>query len=287
MNALNRKMFSFIKHTVILSLIFVLTACSSYVSSGDLTQYLTGTWRVEIYHENSSAESGNKSQGTFLFTFVDKNHYFVKSEDPSGIAGYLQLYEIGTLKGGKNPKTGKLDSAEAGFVTFNNYDDETSDDTITISHFHGDSNQLEGYEDDEGSVYKYIFTKVSDETADNSSGDIFLIREKKKKESTPAPTSSAASGNKEKVTCTMCNGTGQVKYYYGDADWQYDYGICTSCDGKGYTMITPKGDNSSGNKVICGSCGRYVDEIISRQDASGTTRRWCRQCWREYDAIMN
>lgn len=287
MNDINRKMVSFIQHIIILSLTFVLTACSSYVSSEDLTQYLIGTWRVERFRENSRIESENKSQGAYLFIFVDKNHYYAKSEDPSGVIGYLQLYEIGTSKGGNNPKTGKIDSTEAGFVTFNNYDDETNNETFTISHFHGDSKQLEGYENVDGKVYKYIFTKVSDEAEDNSSGDVFIVRDRKKEESTPAPTSPAASSNKEKVTCTMCNGTGQVKYYYGDADWQYDYGICTSCDGKGYTMITPKGDNSTGNKVICGSCGRYVDEIISRQDVSGTTRRWCRQCWREYDAIMN
>ena len=30
-------------------------------------------------------------------------------------------------------------------------------------------------------------------------------------------------GNKEqKVTCTICNGAGQVKYYYGDGDNDYN-----------------------------------------------------------------
>lgn len=42
----------------------------------------------------------------------------------------------------------------------------------------------------------------------------------------------------KKVTCTMCNGTGQVKYYYGDGDNDYNMGPCTSCDEKGYTIVT-------------------------------------------------
>ena len=51
------------------------------------------------------------------------------------------------------------------------------------------------------------------------------------------------SSSTEKVTCSMCNGTGLVKYYYGssaleaamDGHDDYEYGKCTSCDGTGYT----------------------------------------------------
>ena len=33
-------------------------------------------------------------------------------------------------------------------------------------------------------------------------------------------------GSKEvKVTCTMCNGSGEVKYYYGEGDNDYDMGL--------------------------------------------------------------
>lgn len=49
-------------------------------------------------------------------------------------------------------------------------------------------------------------------------------------------------GSKEvKVTCTMCNGSGEIKYYYGEGDNDYDMGLCTSCDEKGYIMVVPKG----------------------------------------------
>ncbi len=45
-----------------------------------------------------------------------------------------------------------------------------------------------------------------------------------------------------KVKCSFCNGTGKVKYYYGSSALEaylsghndYEYGPCTSCDGKGY-----------------------------------------------------
>ena len=94
-------------------------------------------------------------------------------------------------------------------------------------------------------------------------------------------------GNKEqKVTCTLCNGLGEVKYYYGEGDNDYNMGPCTSCDGKGYIMITPTGDSNGGKRSICGSCGKYVDELITKKDAAGENRTWCADCWSEYDSLM-
>ena len=94
-------------------------------------------------------------------------------------------------------------------------------------------------------------------------------------------------GNKEqKVTCTMCNGSGEVKYYYGDGDNDYNMGSCTSCDGTGYVMIKPTGNSNGGKRVICGSCGKYVDELITKNDAAGESRTWCADCWAEYDSLM-
>lgn len=94
-------------------------------------------------------------------------------------------------------------------------------------------------------------------------------------------------GNKEqKVNCTMCNGTGEVKYYFGDGDNDYNMGSCTSCDGKGYIMVVPIGDSDGGRRVICGSCTKYVDELITKEDASGEQRTWCAECWDEYDRMM-
>ena len=60
----------------------------------------------------------------------------------------------------------------------------------------------------------------------------------------------AGCGSKEvKVTCTMCDGAGEVKYYYGEGDNDYDMGPCTSCDEKGYIMVVPKGDSNHGKRV--------------------------------------
>lgn len=94
------------------------------------------------------------------------------------------------------------------------------------------------------------------------------------------------SGNKEvKVSCTMCNGTGEVKYYYGEGDNDYDIGPCTSCDEKGYIMVVPKGDSNHGIRVVCGSCETYVDELITKEDAAGESRTWCADCWSDYDEL--
>lgn len=82
------------------------------------------------------------------------------------------------------------------------------------------------------------------------------------------------------------DGTGEVKYYFGDDDTDYNMGTCTSCDGKGYIMAVPIGDSDGGKKVVCGSCTKYVDELIIKEDASGEQRTWCAECWEEYDRMM-
>lgn len=93
-------------------------------------------------------------------------------------------------------------------------------------------------------------------------------------------------GNKEQeITCTMCNGSGEVKYYFGDGDNDFNMGICTSCDGKGVVTVVPSG-NSFGSKEICPSCEKYVKELITKEDAAGENRTWCSDCWEEYDDIM-
>lgn len=94
-------------------------------------------------------------------------------------------------------------------------------------------------------------------------------------------------GSKEKkVICPMCNGTGQVKYYYGEGDNDYNMGPCTTCDEKGFIMIVPTGDSKGGTRVICGSCEKYVDELITKEDVSGENRTWCAECWKDYDKLM-
>lgn len=97
----------------------------------------------------------------------------------------------------------------------------------------------------------------------------------------------SCGGNKEqKVTCSMCNGIGQVKYYYGDGDNDYNWGPCTSCDEKGYIMIAPSGNSNGGKNPICNSCEKYVEELITKEDKAGESRSWCADCWDEYDEIM-
>lgn len=89
-----------------------------------------------------------------------------------------------------------------------------------------------------------------------------------------------------RVTCTMCNGSGQVKYYYGEGDNDYNMGPCTGCEEKGYITVTPSGNSGGGKRVVCGSCEKYVDEVITKKDAAGESRTWCADCWESYDAIM-
>lgn len=96
----------------------------------------------------------------------------------------------------------------------------------------------------------------------------------------------AGCDNKEQeVSCSMCNGSGEVKYYFGDGDNDYNMGVCTSCDGKGVVTVVPSG-NSFGGKEICPSCEKYVKELITKEDAAGENRTWCADCWEEYDDIM-
>lgn len=98
---------------------------------------------------------------------------------------------------------------------------------------------------------------------------------------------SSCGKNKEvKITCSICNGAGEVKYYYGDGENDYNLGPCTSCDGKGFIMVTPIGDSNGGKRVVCGSCYKYVDNLITKKDATGENRTWCEDCWEEYDNMM-
>lgn len=105
--------------------------------------------------------------------------------------------------------------------------------------------------------------------------------------------STSSSGNKEKVTCTMCNGTGSVKSYYGSSDLEavlsghdpYTFIKCSTCDGKGYKYTNVSGNKTS-NSEICGSCNKYVSRLKKDKDAAGVTRNWCSDCWSSYWAIM-
>ena len=98
--------------------------------------------------------------------------------------------------------------------------------------------------------------------------------------------SGCGSNKEQKVTCSICNGTGEVKYYFGDGDNDYNMGQCTSCEGKGYVMVVPIGDSNGGKRVICSSCYKYVDELITKEDVAGEKRTWCADCWEEYDSMM-
>lgn len=103
---------------------------------------------------------------------------------------------------------------------------------------------------------------------------------------------SGGSSSSATVKCSSCNGTGSVKYYYGESDLEavlsghdpYEYGPCSSCDGTGYVTF----NNVSGSgKEVCPSCGKRVNSLQTKQDAAGVSRTWCSDCWKDYDAIMN
>ena len=94
-------------------------------------------------------------------------------------------------------------------------------------------------------------------------------------------------GNKgQQVICSVCNGTGQVRYFYGNKDDEYNWGPCTSCDEKGYIMTVPSGDSNGGKNQICSSCERYVEELITKEDNAGERKSWCADCWDEYEQLI-
>lgn len=97
---------------------------------------------------------------------------------------------------------------------------------------------------------------------------------------------SCGSNKEQQVMCTMCNGSGEVKYYYGEGDNDYNMGPCTSCDEKGYILVTPSGNSNGGKNKVCGSCEKYVKELITKEDAAGESRTWCSDCWDNYDDMM-
>ena len=105
--------------------------------------------------------------------------------------------------------------------------------------------------------------------------------------------SGSSGGNR--VTCSICNGTGKVRYYYGSSSTEaalagkndYEYGPCTSCGGKGYVYRAGSASASgSSGTVTCPSCGKQVSGLVSKKDAAGVTRRWCSGCWSDYNKIM-
>ena len=105
-------------------------------------------------------------------------------------------------------------------------------------------------------------------------------------------TSNTTNGT-QRVKCSMCNGLGKVKYYYGESSFDaaingqpdYQYGPCSTCNGTGYVYIKTSGTPSA-DKVVCPSCGKYVTNLITRKDISGVSRTWCSSCWKEYDDIV-
>ena len=109
-----------------------------------------------------------------------------------------------------------------------------------------------------------------------------------------SPTDNNNDSTTTKVKCSFCNGTGSIKYYYGDSALQaaldgyddYEFGPCTSCDGTGYTYVkeAPGTDKSSGE--LCSSCKKRVDKLITNKDAAGVNRTWCADCWSDYNYLM-
>ena len=144
---------------------------------------------------------------------------------------------------------------------------------------------------------------ISPETTSTTTTDTKFETNESKKQSTNTSnntkSSSSYNSSKERVTCSFCNGTGKVKYYYGDSAVEaalnghndYEYGVCTSCDGKGYIYITTTGSSSgsgsnSNSMVTCPSCGNKVSSLKTQKDAAGERRTWCSSCWSRYNSIM-
>lgn len=46
-----------------------------------------------------------------------------------------------------------------------------------------------------------------------------------------------------RIRCFLCKGSGSVRYYASNYDWDYEYGVCSNCRGSGYESET------------CSSCG--------------------------------
>lgn len=117
-----------------------------------------------------------------------------------------------------------------------------------------------------------------------------------KSQSTNSHSSSSTKTVSERVKCSMCNGTGTVKYYYGESALEaalnghddYEFGPCSTCDGTGYTTVrtTAGSGSSASNKKTCPSCGKKVSSLSTRKDAAGVSRTWCSSCWSDYNSIM-
>ncbi len=132
-------------------------------------------------------------------------------------------------------------------------------------------------------------------TSDDTKTTPFITTAPETKDSN-SKSSSTTTSSKEKITCSFCNGTGSVKYYYGGSALEaalngqndYEYGKCTSCDGEGYKYVTTKSSSESSKPsgVICPSCEKRVSSLVTKKDAAGVNRSWCSSCWSDYNSIM-
>lgn len=43
---------------------------------------------------------------------------------------------------------------------------------------------------------------------------------------------------------------------------------------------------SGSTKITCGSCGEKVSSLIKKKDMAGVTRKWCPDCWNDYNEIL-
>lgn len=98
-----------------------------------------------------------------------------------------------------------------------------------------------------------------------------------------------------KVKCSFCNGSGSIKYYYGDSALQaaldgyddYEYGPCPSCNGTGYTYAEESNGTNKSAGELCSSCKKRVTSLITKADMAGVNRTWCSDCWAEYDRLTS
>lgn len=127
-----------------------------------------------------------------------------------------------------------------------------------------------------------------------SEEDYLLAKEEKDKRIEEASKPVESSTVEKQIKCSLCNGTGKVKYYYGESEIDaiidgkndYELGDCTSCGGNGYTIKNISKEDSDAGKVICDSCGKTVKNLVTKKDAAGVTREWCSSCWSSYDKII-
>lgn len=269
----------------------VMVFCSScntkYLSPDQLSKQMTGTWRIQVSPYSEEYKE---------IVFFDEDHYYVSSSSDSlhkEYDGYLQPYSI-DCKNEKSSDDTYIDaSGNIGCLCLENYDKEGNRSFDSYTFFERKESTDFGYWALGGPLNDtaYYFRPVYDKKERKPIGDIKeLINADKEKEAvketeTNKTSEQSSDSSKEKVICTMCNGTGKVKYYYGEGDDDYELGPCTSCDEKGYVYIKTSGSSSAG-KVTCPSCGKKVNNLVTRKDNAGVSRTWCSSCWSSYDDIM-